>query len=357
MREHSRLPDAARTGSTARHRDALAAWRTRRAAELAHSLRMLDASFARRWDTLLTPSVDATVRAITDKALRAWAASLPSTAGQVEKMTQVKRNLHNEADDALRREVPGYASINALQQEYSVAFRELVDQHSRDHAELAIQGPGWVDANVDSFGLRTFEPPFEVFDLFTVDVDNHIDSDLSCVVPSVGLVVNDIGYRHENTWGDIGRYNPFAFSDASVGVDFTAPRSGLLNIAVSMHNLYANVHMSGGNNWGFSSATLRADVRTIILALRDDTRFYTFGTSIEQEWVDPGGVSFSYTFPEFSPGPAIFVASVDEPLDAGDQVQILAGCQTWVYSEVKNMNCRVNATQWWQVDKLWVWLE
>lgn len=327
-------------------------------ADLRHALRELEASFAPRWENLMTPAVSTSVRAITDKAQRAWAASLPSTAGHVEQMTQVRRDLQHKADEALRREVPEYASIKALQQEYAAAFRGLVDEHSsRDDGEVVIQAPGWVDANVDSFGLMGFEPPFEVFDLFTVDVDNHIDVDFSTVVPSVGWVVNDITYRHENTWGDIARYNPFAFSDSSVGIDFTAPRSGFLKVAVSMHNLYENIHMSGGDNWGFSWAALRADVRSMIVVLRDDTRIYTFGKTIEKGWEEPEGDSFSYTFPEFSPGPAIFVASVDDALHAGEEVQILGGCQTLVHSEVKNMNCRVSVTQWWQVDKLWVWLE
>jgi hypothetical protein len=55
-------------------------------------------------------------------------------------------------------------------------------------------------------------------------------------------------------------------------------------------------------------------------------------------WAEPAADSFSYTFPEFSPGPAIFVASVDDALHAGEEVQILGGCQTLVHSEVKNMN-------------------
>lgn len=357
MHRHPGLSNTAVLGSTVRNRDVLTAWRTRQAAELSHAVRTLAASFAPRRDKLVTPDVTASVRAITDEAQRAWEAALPTTAGRADQMTRVNRDIAHAADQALRREVPEYAAITALEQEYRAAFRKLIDEHSGRFDSAAIQAPGWVEANVDSFGLAGFEPPFDVFDLFTSDVDNHIISNFSTVLPSQGFVVNDITYRHQNTWSDIARYNPFAFSDASVGVDFTAPHSGVLKVAVSMRNFYQHVHMSGGNDWGFSSADLRGVVSAMIVVLRDDTRIYTFHTTIEEHWVNPGGVSFSYTFPEFPPGPAVFVASVDEALQQGDQVQILGGCHTYVYSEVKNMKCRVSATQWWQVDKLWVWLE
>ena len=52
----------------------------------------------------------------------------------------------------------------------------------------------------------------------------------------------------------------------------------------------------------------------------------------------------------------IVVADVAEALHAQEQIQILAGCQTYVLGDIDDMDCSATAVLLWQLRNLYVWI-
>jgi hypothetical protein len=355
MRQHPPLSEATQTTSNVDNPDGLLAWRERSLDKQNREVRELRSAFDHRMRELLTDDVVVTAAAVTEKYRTAWNQSLVKCIGNSNDMAQTKQKLRSAMDQSLRKELTNYEAIKALQEDYRHDYRVLVgdDDHTAD-GPLAVHSAAWAD--VDNFGMEVFEPPFAVTELLTFPDDAPLEKNLSSTVPSLGLLGNDITWRVDNTFGVYYYPSTFAGNDVALGIDFKAPQSGFLNVAVNMRNVYNRIHVSGTDNFGFSSATVNVYHDVFILLLRGGNRIASFRSVVSDGWVEPGGDDFSYVFPEIPEGPVVFVANFEDALHANEQLQILGGCQTFVQGDVSDMDCTATATLWWQLQKLYVWL-
>ena len=75
------------------------------------------------------------------------------------------------------------------------------------------------------------------------------------------------------------------------------------------------------------------------------------------KWVDLSGDDDTFNAPEIPAGPITLVAQLDgPPLEAGEQVEVLAGCNTGVLSHIDNMGFVAATAVWWQIESVRVFL-
>lgn len=283
-----------------------------------------------------------------------WADSLATTVGDPTAMAKSRVKLLAEKREALLQ-LPNYHAIQKLRQEFSRDYRRLTE-HRRDR--LQVHQKTWVES-LDAFGMQTFEPPFTVSDIVEfpdIPGTDPITSDQSATAPPQGLIINDVTWHDDNTFGEINDYNRWAGCHVAVGIDFEAPSSGFLNVAISMKNLVNQIWVRGTDNFGFSSANISLDHHIFVRVLRGDQRVTSFKTVFSQTWVQLEGDDFNFTFPPIPDGPAVFATDFADALHAGEKVQILGGCETVIHTDVADMDCTARVNMWWQLQKLWVWL-
>ncbi len=319
-------------------------------------MRKLRSTFGHRVRDLLSDEGTAAAAAVVAKHRAEWNDSLPSVVGDRDKAARLKRKLREATDQSLQRDVPNFDKIVALRREFSKEFRAVVDANPpRTAGALTVHPAAWADG-LDSFGMKSFDAPFDATEILSFPLDWGIESNRSRAFNDVGLVLNDITWRDDNRFLTTFDEDRWGGNDVSVGVNFEAPQSGFLNVAVNMQNLYNRVRVGGSDNFGFSSATIEISHDAFILLLRDGHRFMTFHKAVTDGWVEPGGDDFHYTFPDFPQGSAVFAAQFDDTLHAQEQVQILAGCQTYVRGYVDNMDCVATVKMLWQINRIYVWL-
>jgi hypothetical protein len=355
MRQHRDLSKGAQRTSNVKDHEALAAWRQRSFERQNHAVGKLRSSFHHRLHALLTDDAVKAGAAVTEKYRQEWAQSLLTTMGRPDEMAGVRQRLRAAAEQSLRRELADYDAIRALQAEYAHDYRTVVDANFHYTGGLTVFPWDWAET-VDNFGMEVFEPPFEVSDLSPFPDDGSIDASLSTTVPSLGYVLNDIAWRDDNTFWESSDEDLYASNDVAVGINFRAPRTSFLNIAVDMRNLFNWIHVSGTDNYGFSSADVNVTHSVFILVLRGDRRIQSFHEVVSNGWVQHSGDDFGFLFPPIPEGPVVFVANIEDALHNQEQVQILGGCQTYVRGDVTNMDCRAGAKMLWQLQKLYVWL-
>jgi len=354
VRQHPRLLEAAQTTSNVKDRDAVTAWVQRRFHEQSRAVHKLRSAFDGQMRELLTADGVATAAEVVGKYRNEWNQSLAQMIGRPDEMAKAKRTLRSAADESLRRELPAYNAIKALQQEYSRAVRALVGKHANLASGLSVHPADWAN-DLDNFGMEEFVPPFDVSDL--TPVGPLIETNLSSTVPSLGYVMNDITWRMDDTF-DLGvpLYDPVTANEVALGINFEAPQSGFLNVAVELRNLYNHMQVSATDNFGLSSAEVYISHAIIALVLRDGDRISGYTSVVYDGYIDPSGDDFHRVFPDIPQGPVVCVVSVEDALRAGEQVQILGGCETYIVGHVHDMDCRASAKVLWQVQKLYVWL-
>ncbi|ART72719.1 hypothetical protein BTO20_32870 [Mycobacterium dioxanotrophicus] len=284
----------------------------------------------------------------------AWADSLATTIGDPAAMAETRAKLLADKREALQH-LPNYHAIRQLQQEFSRDYQRLTD-HRKDR--LQVHAKSWAES-LDTFGMQTFEPPFTASDIVEfpdIPGTDPIKSNQSATSPPQGLIINDVTWHDDNTFGEINDFNRWAGCDVSVGIDFESPSSGFLNVAISMKNLVNQIWVRGTDNFGLSSANISLDHHVFVRVLRGDQRVTSFKTVFSQTWVQLEGDDFNFTFPPIPAGPAVFATDFADALHAGEKVQILGGCETVIHTDVTDMDCTARVNMWWQLQKLWVWL-
>lgn len=319
-------------------------------------LAKLRADYEHRLRELLTDDAATRAAAITEKYRTAWGESLVTAIGDPAQMVGTRQQLRSAIDESLRADVADYAAIRALQATFTADYRNLAGKYSHGGAGgLAVHPPVWL-GDLDVFGLEEFAPPFEVSDLYAFPTGPPIDGNRSATFPDLGLVLNDITWRDDNTFDVMYDTSGFARSDVAVGINFEAPKTGLLNVAVIMRNTYNRIQVSGTDNFGFSSANVTLSHNVFVLALRDSDSLIAQQSVISDGWISPGGDDFSFVFPDVPEGPVVLVANFQDPLGESEQLQILAGSDTTVLASVSNMDCTATAKMLWQVEMLYVWM-
>lgn len=323
--------------------------------ERTQEIARLQRQFHDRLRGLLTADSRTRIAELRTDHRTAWADSLATTIDNPAAMAETRSKLIAETRSVLH-ELPDYHAIQELRQEFSRDYRRLVTEHRKDR--LQVHPRAWADG-LDAFGMQTFEPPFTASDIVEfpdIPGTDPIKSDQSATAPPQGLIINDITWHDDNTFGEINDFNRWAGCDVSVGIDFEAPSSGFLNVAISMKNLVNQIWVRGTDNFGFSSANISLDHHIFIRVRRGDQRVTSFKTVITQTWVQLEGDDFNFTFPPIPDGPAVFATDFADALHAGEKVQILGGSETVIHTDVTDMDCTARVNMWWQLQKLWIWL-
>jgi hypothetical protein len=370
VNETRRLGRTARTTSNVKNSGALIAAKERRLAARNHVFNELYVDYQKRMDALLTEQDRKSVTALSDQYRLAFDRRLAETIGHVDQMKAARHELLGRFDETLRREVRAYSEIKALQREYADALRSAGDEGGRRASTMAVHQGDW---SPEFEPIREFPPPYDLFhrssssDQFGFDTFFDF-SDSSAADPTLGFVNNDVQLIDHNRWHDnlSTRGNTSVGDcDVDVGINYTAPTPGALNVAVTMRNLYNRVHVDAWNMFGFSSLEIFVTHWAHIEVLRDDSPAIQDDSPIEvasrvildDGWEDPGGDDVNGAIPVAPAGPVTLVAMLDgPPLRAGEHVQILGGCSTAIQALVSNMDVTVPVTFWWQVEKLQVWL-
>jgi hypothetical protein len=257
----------------------------------------------------------------------------------------------------LSRALPGYR-----------AWRKLARVHRRDQQRLAKLDFGAVaesQVHVDfadvspptSHDTQTFVPPFSVYDVFGEDWGLSIVQDQSFVDPSTGYLVTNVDFRHEDDGpfvadllglGWTTRYS----SAAACGINFTTSRAGRLRIGAGLRNLYNRLTFSIQDRFGFSEAQLEIDVR-LFVAVVQPNRVITLTKTILTDGYTSYGSERSGQWPEFDTSSLHLVgATTNETFPANSGVQILAGSEVLILSEINDMRTSVHALLEWQLEQL-----
>lgn len=365
------LGRASRTTSNVKNYGALVAAKERRLATRNHLFNELYVDYQKRINALLTEHDRKALTALSDRYRLAFDRRLAETIGHVDQMKAARHELLGSFDETLRREVRAYSEIKAAQREYADAFRRSAgDEVGRRTSTLAVHQGDW---SPQFEPIQEFVPPYDLFhrssssDQFALDTFFDF-SDSSAADPTLGFVNNDVQLIDHNRWHDnLSTHGNVSAGDCDVdvGINYTAPAPGSLNVAVTMRNLYNRVHVDAWNMFGFSFLEISVTHRAHIEVLRDDSPVMQDDSPIEvasrvilnDGWEDPDGDDVNGAIPVIPGGPLTLAAQLNgPPLRAGEHVQILGGCSTAIEALVSNMDVTVPVTFWWQVDKLQVWL-
>jgi hypothetical protein len=352
-----------RTSSNTSHHDALVEAKRLRLSELETELIRVRTTHDEQLRRLMTPPVVKTVSAIRDRFRRAFDDSLAATIGEPNKMAEAKDDARGRMDAEIRREVKCYNEIRELQQQYSATWQAIAAKHFSSDDSLVVHAGDWLPT-VDVIDEQVFGPPFDLTfasaEGLALNPDAHqgISDDSSSTDRTLGFMSNDITATGSNKWDEAANL-VIAISDLALGVRYTAPKAGVLNVGFTVRNLYSRLHGSLTNHWGFSNGDLLMTHSLEAVVGRAATPVIFAGSQAvtRVKWIDLSGDDATFNAPEIPAGPITLVAQLDgPPLEAGEQVEVLAGCNTGILSHIDNMGFVAAAAVWWQVESLRVFL-
>jgi hypothetical protein len=262
-------------------------------------------------------------------------------------------------DRLLSRALPGFRDFQAMKK-----------AHLREYVRTSIaefSGPAddsthvrWGDLiATDDLSSEQFGPPFQVFDLHHADEHNLISNDQSFAAHSQGTMMNAFDFRHHysgwlvtaDSWFGLHRATP-ASAFVSCGINYTMPRAGRLRVSAAMQNFESVVMYSIEDRFGFSYSTLDIEVNLFLAFAHGGQMVYRPTTILSTSRSSDGG-NISGSLSGFdTTSPYTLTAEHEESFPAGEVVQILAGCEVHIESDVDDMVNRVNSVVRWQLKKL-----
>jgi len=351
------------SGSNTKSHDELTALRHRRFTDLEKELTDFRNAYDERLRRLLTGSDAKKAAAIRDECRREFGAGLAATIGQPDRMAEAHASARRKMEEALRRDVKCYSEIHDLQSKFSDNWAAIVTKKPGRRDAFVVHAGDWTPT-VDVIDMQTFGPPFDLVFAdaqglaLNQDGTQGISDDSSSVDLTLGFMDNDITVSGSNKWDEASNV-VIGLSDLALGVRYTAPKAGSLNIGFTMRNLYSRLHGSLTDHWGFSHGDLLITHSVEGFVVRAGTPVDTAGSQevTRVGWIDLSGDDATFNAPEIPSGPITFVVKVDgPPLAAGEQVELLAGSHTGVLSHIDNMGFIANATVWWQLESVQVFL-
>lgn len=256
------------------------------------------------------------------------------------------------------RSLRGYRRWMLLAREYRRERAKLVRAISARLAGPELHVDFGAVLPPDSGDTRVFLPPFTVFDVSRED-SSVVVEDRSLAVPNIGHVINNVAYRQEDdgpiatdffglNW--LGRL----FSSAACGVNFTTPRAGRLRIGAALRCFHSRISCALRDRFGISESEVSIEVR-LMLAVVQPNRTIKLRKTILSGGLTSFGADLSYVLPELdTEGVHVIEATTGENFLANTGLQILAGCEVFVLSEVDDMRAYVDALLWWRLEKLTV---
>lgn len=256
---------------------------------------------------------------------------------------------------ALARELPRYREwrkmLRVHQREQQRRFRAVASAHKAGvHVDLADVLPP------DSGDTRAFEAPFTIYDVARED-SSVVVTDNSFVVPSIGHVINNVDFEQRDDGPiatDIYGLNWLGrmFSSASCGVNFTTPRAGRVRVGAALQNFHSRIMYSVEDYFGISESELHIEVRLLIKIVQPG-RVKAMRKTILTGGLTSYGGDIAATMPLLDTTALhVIEATSAESYEANTGLQVLAGCELMVLSEIDDMRSYVDALLWWQLKKL-----
>ena len=365
MRARRKTPDAVpapgskgvKTGSNVRHKSLAAARRK----EIANGVRLLERAaeaYRRACRRLISKADFRTAAAIMSRVMHEMHRSNLQRGNRGNAWTEGREEARRKIEREFARTLRGYRRWRKLAREYRVERERLVKAilarrpEPRLHVDLAEVLPP------DSGETRAFYPPFTVFDVDREDSSAIVD-DRSVVVAGIGHVINNVDFRQEDD-GPIAtdfygiNWPARLFSSASCGVNFTTPKEGRLKIGAALRCFHSRIGCALRDQFGFSEADVKIEVR-LIISVVEPSRSVMLRRTILTDGLTSFGKDLAHTLPELDSASVHAIeATTEETFPAEVGVQLLAGCEVFVLSEVDDMRAYVNALLWWRLEKLTV---
>ncbi len=347
----------AKSGSNVRHRSLAVA----RGKEIAARVRLLERAaqiYRRACARLLSKKDVRTAAAVAARVTREMHRENLKGGSQAADWSDGRTKARTKLERELARALRGYRRWKKLAGEYR-REREKLERAiaarlagPRLHVDLTDVLPP------DSGDTRVFEAPFTVYDLFRED-SSVVVTDRSFVVPSIGHLINNVDFEQRDD-GPIAtdfygiNWPGRLFSSAACGVNFTTPRAGRLRVGAALQNFHNRITCSLQDQFGFSEADLSIEVR-LVISIVQPGRVTTMRQPILTGGLTSFGKDLAYALPLLDTTALhVIEATTAESYASNTGLQILAGCELFVLSEIDDMRSYVDALLWWQLKKLTV---
>jgi len=343
---------SARTGSNLRGEPS-AVLHALASADPYRPLRQLERAFRRARATLIKPGDRRVADALVRATEAAWQRASLAADGDCDSRQALKISARNKLHRTLSRAIRGYRTYLSLKRQYLRQRHKIVGAIA---AASRLRG-ATLDLRVLTTPFATdaqeFVAPFPRYETQTGDIHGLLTQDDSILLPDTGQLIQNFSFEHnESHWGLMSEVN-FVDHLASCGVDFTMPRSGHLQVAAQIENVYNRLNCSITDNFGFSHSYLEAWVDLYIAIVRTDVAAELYRTRLITSRLRSEGDDVLRSISDLATEIPYAVGALSlETLPAGEQVTVLAGAYVRVDSDTDDMNAHVRATYWWRLKKL-----
>jgi hypothetical protein len=312
------------------------------------------AAFMRARKAALTPEAIKNAKPLLDSRRREFAQAALPLDGDADAVADAKAQTRKSLDRALSRAIPAYKRYRTARDVYLKKLSVLSGKAA------AVPRPERLVADIgdnvftDDPDAQSFGPPYELYDVSTLDLGypgDMITHNGSFVEPQNGILFNDIRFRHsEDSW--FVSYNPRAeaWTRVAAGVNYRVPATGYLKGGIVLRNLYNHFSYAVTDNFGFSHAYLTVSQSIFIDIVRSGevTRFSKVMANNGLESL--GGTELSHAespIPTFTP--ITFGFTTRDAFLKGENIQIFAGSEIYLGSDLDDMNSFGEATLAWQL--------
>ncbi len=254
---------------------------------------------------------------------------------------------------ALSKNVPGYAKYRAAQKAYLKRYGPLSEDATGPLYQQGDVHLGDLQLTTDP-DVQEFAAPYE---LFGVEMwgDPLAIADTSFADPDLGLLAQSVRFEHsDDGWSVPVEYNPALYCHAVtvLGVNYVVPRTGRLSCAAVFQNLYNQVTSGVNDRYGFSHAELRADHGILLRVIRSG-EWTVFNRLMIQAGLTSFGSDLSYTQSGIqSTAPYTLSLTTQDVFLQGERIQILAGADIVIDSDLDDMSMHVDSVLLWQLRRL-----
>jgi hypothetical protein len=356
MTNFPRKTASSKTGSNFKGAQAVSAQRARAIDARNRVYRKAQSPFRRQKNAIVSRTIASRAATILEEHRRAFDEASLKLCGDAWKIAAAKRRAQAAITRMLSKSIPKYRRYKAAERAYLRGHTGLVNADIAAAARTAL-GASLGDLVLVPAGVDEFTATYELFDVDTLDVDDLFKFNESFAEPNSGIVVNNVKFVH-NDAGSIApalfTYNPFrfAYTRSSLGINYTIPETGFLTCSSVIQNLYNKITFSVSDNFGFSGAYLDIYVNLYIDIIRagDDA---SFARNMLTTGLVSHGSDLSFSTSEIQDlTPFTLTFTAPDAFLKGETIQVLAGSEIFIRSDLDDMKSHVDAVLMWQLKKL-----
>ncbi len=340
---------SAKTGSNRRRAKALLEKETRAIQTRNKAYRQARAAFMRQRKAVLTREAVKKAKPILDSERSKFARASLRLHGDVNAISRAKTRTQNSIDRALLRAIPGYRRYRAARNAYLKDQGRLFAQEMAGLARDDIAADLGDAVFTDDLDVQGYEPPYELFDVATLDPNNLIRSNESFVEPQNGILFNSIRFNHNESDWSLSKPARSATTSVAAGVNYEVPATGFLQGGMVIRNLYNHFAYSVTDNFGFSHAHLSI-IQSIFIDIVRTGEVTSFPRTMMANGLISHGSELSHSespIENFSPIALSFTTK--DAFLKGERIQIFAGSRIHIRSDLDDMNSHVDAVLTWEL--------